>query len=965
MSIPTPIVCWPLNGDLNDVIGSYHLGTGAGTANWHCSVNDMDRQSLRGDGSFYANMADDDKLDFGDTNWTVACVVTILDIESNHGLVQKDYDETDRQWRLGFDYSSGDFTFIVFNSSNGVVAKVTTGSPNTQGTYLLVAGNDADNSRAFLSVNGAAEETVSHSGTPGQGTAEISVLRGIGLTPHTDGIIQDVAFWDSKLTASQITELWNNGKPLRYPYDGDDKRRTVRTIARAIPSSWHTKPKVIELDNNLYVTGATSTMDQGNVPMCQFNLEDQTLTSFESGIATYDEHTQCAMNITKQYPPVYMRTGHNGTNYAWFAKGTTPGDISTFGAESIVGIGGLSAYSQLWRAYTNPDHLVGLCRKSSYYWAWIESTDGGDNWSFIGDLVQWGGDNKAYMNTQVDRDILYAVWFQHPYDTNSREIRFFYVDLTTNTVYLMDGTSLGTVAAGPYNSTDIPAIYTGDSGTRCRVFEMIANPKPHILMANWTTGDTDNGWYYVLRYDGSVWEYHKIVQTGEEIGYTDEVNYVSGGSFANENTLYIARSVDSVWRLEKYTTKDHWQTHTQEILTTSSTHKITRPIVPVGNHEVEVAFQLTSSYPSGAYYPHWADWYVIPKTRQIVYTAWNNTTNSGEPGDELNHTLRLISDGYENTPTNYPGEIDATNAPGQYILELTPDEYESTNYLTLVGKSSTATVSIAPVTIHPQKITSLEAQACRDLLQNGRIDDVLDNTIADTNELQADWTDGGRLDTILDARAATGSDSDTLETISDQLDLITNQGSGARTVTVTVNDGSNLLESASIRFTKGAATYVQQTNSSGQATFNLDDGTYTVAISLIGYTYSGTTLVVDGDETETYSMTALTITEPSDVTLCTVQFRVKLSNTAVSGAVCKAKLQGVNQAADGTILSNVETSDTTDSEGIAELELVRKGSIVKGSGVYKIWIEISGNPVSSVETAIPNQSVILFEDLLI
>jgi len=89
-----------------------------------------------------------------------------------------------------------------------------------------------------------------------------------------------------------------------------------------------------------------------------------------------------------------------------------------------------------------------------------------------------------------------------------------------------------------------------------------------------------------------------------------------------------------------------------------------------------------------------------------------------------------------------------------------------------------------------------------------------------------------------------------------------------------------------------------------------------------------------------------------------------LSDTAVSGAVCKAQLLGINQAADGTVLSNAISSDTTDSEGVAELQLVREDSIVKGNGVYKIWVEIASAPVASVETTIPNQNTVLFEDLL-
>lgn len=88
-------------------------------------------------------------------------------------------------------------------------------------------------------------------------------------------------------------------------------------------------------------------------------------------------------------------------------------------------------------------------------------------------------------------------------------------------------------------------------------------------------------------------------------------------------------------------------------------------------------------------------------------------------------------------------------------------------------------------------------------------------------------------------------------------------GSGARTVTITVNDGTTVLENAIVRMTEGANTFTALTNSSGVAVFNLDDATYTVGITKPGYTYSGTSLVVNGTETATYSMTAISISNPT------------------------------------------------------------------------------------------------------
>lgn len=115
-----------------------------------------------------------------------------------------------------------------------------------------------------------------------------------------------------------------------------------------------------------------------------------------------------------------------------------------------------------------------------------------------------------------------------------------------------------------------------------------------------------------------------------------------------------------------------------------------------------------------------------------------------------------------------------------------------------------------------------------------------------------------------------GADSDTLKTLSDQIDGISGgAGTGARTVTITVTDGTDPLQNATVRMSEGANTYTALTNASGVATFNLDDATYTVGVSKSGYTFAGTTLVVDGAEVVTYSMTQVVVSPPDDATAST------------------------------------------------------------------------------------------------
>lgn len=119
-----------------------------------------------------------------------------------------------------------------------------------------------------------------------------------------------------------------------------------------------------------------------------------------------------------------------------------------------------------------------------------------------------------------------------------------------------------------------------------------------------------------------------------------------------------------------------------------------------------------------------------------------------------------------------------------------------------------------------------------------------------------------RMATILKLDATLESDGATYRFNSNALEQAPGGGgslSGANTVTITVDDGINPLESARVRVTKGAQTEIRQTNGDGQVEFSLDDGTWTVAITLTGYTFTATLLAVSGDETATYSMTALAL----------------------------------------------------------------------------------------------------------
>lgn len=190
-------------------------------------------------------------------------------------------------------------------------------------------------------------------------------------------------------------------------------------------------------------------------------------------------------------------------------------------------------------------------------------------------------------------------------------------------------------------------------------------------------------------------------------------------------------------------------------------------------------------------------------------------------------------------------------------------------------------------------------------LASANLDSQLSTITADTNELQNDWANGGRLDTILDTAAGASS------------------GGGARTIVVTIDDGTDPLENAIVRMTEGANTYTVTTDASGNGTFNLDDATYTVAIYKSGYTYAGTTLVVTADATPTYSMSALNISAPANPAMTTAYLNVYDIDGSLLANETFTYQQTTAPTGTGTSFEPDSGTATSDANGLLQIAMYK------------------------------------------
>jgi hypothetical protein len=175
-------------------------------------------------------------------------------------------------------------------------------------------------------------------------------------------------------------------------------------------------------------------------------------------------------------------------------------------------------------------------------------------------------------------------------------------------------------------------------------------------------------------------------------------------------------------------------------------------------------------------------------------------------------------------------------------------------------------------------------------------------------------------------------------------------GSGARTVTITVTLDSNAVEGATVRLTKSAETYTGTTNASGVVTFNVDDGTWTVAITAAGASFAGASLVVDGNETQTYTLTATSIT-PSSTGLVTGYWVCYSHLGVVESGVSITMICKKVPAESGFALDSATRTATSGADGIAQFANLIPGAtyqVARGSG-QNFMIKVPDDATGTIE----------------
>lgn len=194
-------------------------------------------------------------------------------------------------------------------------------------------------------------------------------------------------------------------------------------------------------------------------------------------------------------------------------------------------------------------------------------------------------------------------------------------------------------------------------------------------------------------------------------------------------------------------------------------------------------------------------------SQKIGVFAYDSTTGAAKTGDAGNITAYISLDFAAPAQTNdvNPTELDAVNAPGWYVFDLTQAE-SNAEVLVLAPKSVTADILIDQVQVVTQdaSISSRATQASVDVV-DGIVNNILDDTGTDipasitalndlsAAEVNAEVVDALATDVIADSIPADGSRPTIAQALYMLVQYMNERSVSTTTVTVKKPDGASTL----------------------------------------------------------------------------------------------------------------------------------------------------------------------------
>jgi hypothetical protein len=217
------IECWPLNEASGNALGvngnnltdRNTVGSAAG------KVHGNSRDFVRANSESF-DIADNAALSMGDIAFAFTIWVMLDSNAATQVFVCKgnDVTTTNLEYALYFSTTSGGrFNFRVCGGvTNAIVTANNFGTPSTGVWYFIHCYHDPSANVIGISVNNGTANTAAHSAGVNDGGNAFYLGWDVNSARYSDAKKNELNLWKRLLTASEVTQSYNDGRGLRYPF---------------------------------------------------------------------------------------------------------------------------------------------------------------------------------------------------------------------------------------------------------------------------------------------------------------------------------------------------------------------------------------------------------------------------------------------------------------------------------------------------------------------------------------------------------------------------------------------------------------------------------------------------------------------------------------------------------------------------------------------------------------------------
>lgn len=385
---------------------------------------------------------------------------------------------------------------------------------------------------------------------------------------------------------------------------------------------WFSDPRAVYYEGTHQRTYAGWVDNYGDIHIGYFDHESlETHTKVIAEKVEANDHVNPSILFDEEgYLLIFYNKHMQGVQPLYMTRSLKPESIDQWEEiqEMHLNDENLSHMGSMNHTYTNPQKLSAENGRIYNFWrgvdgkpSWSHSDDNGRTWTkgeifFMPDPTY--GFRRPYTKVYSDGTdkIHITVTDGHPRKEENNNIYYMYYQ--DGSFYKANGTKIKDVSQLPIQPAEADLVYdAAKGGAKAWNWDIAQDEEGYPVIAYARFPDDENHIYCYARWDGKKWQNHDLVNAGGWFPETPEgktepePNYSGGMNIDKEdpNILYLSVKRDSVFEIEKWTTRNSGRRWSVEAITQGSAKDNIRPFAVRGAGEgnpIQVLWMQNTKY---------------------------------------------------------------------------------------------------------------------------------------------------------------------------------------------------------------------------------------------------------------------------------------------------------------------------------------------------------------------------------